>query len=346
MKIPVLGVLIIDTENRKYNFNLGSALYPEIALERCFTEIYQNLSGIYWMDIVLDNFNNNPKYTDDYVFINGNLIFNCSSGYWPLSLFDNKTSYEFKGLNFNLNKTDKEDISFIHNKIKEFGYNVYIRDVSYLDFPACYIVIPGMSQYPNAQSHYTLFGDSINALKSIRDIKILSEEEIKKICELVNSDYDNLKKIGFKVSDIFLYNIDYDINDLDIELLFFMLNYRVENYEKSLFYISKFLENKDFNVYSYYYGIRDYVDLIIKGFDYERIKSILGNIYKEELSNEIILDLSDNAKIFDNHDWTSCFNCENCKLISECRFFNVLSLVKRLQLKQEAFYPNYNDFSI
>lgn len=342
--IPVLGALIIDGKRRKYNFNLGCSLSPEIALQRCFTEIFQNPNGIYWLDIKLEKFNDNPNYLDEFVYINGNNIFNNSTGYWPFSLFNSNASYTFSGLNWNLNNDDEVDLKFIINKIKEFKFDIYIRDVSFLGFPSYYIIVPGMSQFPNSEKHYTLFGDSIIALKGIRHLNSLTESEIENICHNINNDYIYLSKINYKVSDMLLYNTDLDLNILDLELLFFMLNYRVKNFKKALFYINIFLNDKSPSEYLYYYAIKDYVDLKVMGLSDEEIYLILNKIYNKDISEEIISDISDNTKIFNNYNWTNCFNCESCVLENKCMFFDILSIIKRLQNKQKAFEANYNHF--
>ena len=122
---------------------------PEIALERCLTEIYQNPEGIHWLNLKFDIISHFSS--EEFIYVNGNLIFNCSNGYWPLSLFSSKASYQFNGLNTSLNVSDIEDFEFIKGQISKLGFNIYIRDVSFLGFPSYYIIVPGMSQYPNSK---------------------------------------------------------------------------------------------------------------------------------------------------------------------------------------------------
>ncbi len=340
--LPVIGVLIIDRKNGKYNFNLGSSLNPEIALERCLTEIYQNPKGIHWLDLKFEtDFKN---LSEEYIYVNGNLIFNCSNGYWPISLFSASPDYQFKGLNTSLNISDVEDLEFIKNKITELGFDIYIRDVSFLGFPSYYIVVPGMSQFPMSKKHYFLFGDSVEALRKMRDIRNINNNEFVNIAKSINKDYNFLKMIDYKTADIFLYNTDEDLLELDLELLFFMINYKVGNYEYSLKYINLFLENKDFSIYKYYFAIRDFIVLKNRHHNNLDIKSLLAVKYGQEIATEIIEDVGEPEKIFDNYEWTSCFHCEKCELINSCMYFDVLSIIKRMQQKQKKFTPNYNMF--
>jgi len=53
--LPVMGVIIINPKDNTYNFNLGSDPSPITALERCLTELYQSLGGVYYNPIETDN---------------------------------------------------------------------------------------------------------------------------------------------------------------------------------------------------------------------------------------------------------------------------------------------------
>lgn len=340
--LPVIGVLIIDKNNGKYNFNLGSSLNPEVALERCMTEIYQNPRGINWLDLNLEI--DSEIISDENSYVNGNLIFNCSNGYWPISLFYSTPDYLFNGLNNNLNISDIEDMEFIKNKIKELGFDMYIRDVSFLGFPSYYIVVPGMSQFPTSKNHYFVFGDAVENLRKLRNIRKIEYSKFLEIAESINKDYEYLKKIDYKTADIFLYNIDEDLNDLDLELLFFMINFRVCNYKYCLKYIDLFLEDKDFNIYIYYYAIRDFTYLKYINHSNSDIEELLVLKYGKEIANEVLQDLIEPEKIFDNYEWTSCFHCEKCELIKSCKYFDVLSIMKTLQEKQKKIKANYQLF--
>ena len=148
--------------------------------------------------------------------------------------------------------------------------------------------------------------------------------------------------INYKTSDILLYNTDDDLLDLDIELLFYMINFKIKNYEYSLKYIDKFLENKNFSIYKYYYAVRDYTYFKNQKYVNEDIDSFLTIKYGQDTAKEIIDDLGDSEKIFDNYEWTSCFYCEQCKLIESCRYFDILSIIKKLHDKYALFIPHYS----
>lgn len=343
--LPVIGILVIDQENRKYNFNLGASLAPDIALERCLTEIHQNPMGIYWNDINLDNYSGNPRFTSEYIYLNGDKVFTDGTGFWPHSIFNTNFSYNFTGLNYSLNESDESDLEYIKSKINKLGYSIYIRDVSFLGFNSYYIVIPGMSQFPQSENEYKILGDTILSIIELRNLKNLSNNRLKEICETINANYTSLKINGYRLQNAFFYNTNHDLNDLEWELFLFMLNYKVRNFEKAHFYLKKFLNNKPFAVYKYYYGIRDYVYLLLQGQNNLTIKNSLSHLYPDEI-DEIIEDLSNPDDIFKYHELPSCYDCNKCEIENNCLLLNMLKLNKTIQKKQKDNIINQSKLNL
>lgn len=343
LNIPVLGVLVIDVRNGKYNFNLGSALNPGVALERCLTELHQSSEGLKWHDIMFEKYNNNPRYSEEYVFINGNRLFTDGSGDWPISLFEEKPSYEYKGLNRNLDLTDREDLVFIKKLIKGMGFDIYIRDVTFLNLNTYHIVVPGMSQVSLKLSHYTVLNDTLDKLRLLRGVKNLDVEQLKDLCNYINRDYLLLKKLKFDINEMLVFHKNVNILDLTLEQIFFMLNYAAGNIKEAYEYLLKFLENKDFFAYKYYYGVKDYVKLKSEGYDDEEITNSLNILYGDELV-EIVEDVKDPQNIMQYFNWSNDFKCEKCSLIDDCCQFKILGLIKKIQDKHSKAKINHNCF--
>ncbi|TAJ11405.1 hypothetical protein DMA11_16940 [Marinilabiliaceae bacterium JC017] len=342
--LPVIGVLIVDPDKRKYNFHIGAALSPDIALERCLSEIHQNPIGIYWNDVNLNDFSNQEDFSSEYLYLNGNRIFVDGTGLWSTNILGGTPDYEFKGLNYSLNRTDERDLRFIREKINELGFHSYIRDVSFLGFNSYYIVVPGMNQFPISKSHYAVLGDTIARLKRVRDIKNVTTEELKELCHELNRNYSLLKLCDFRFQDLLLYNINFDIQDLDLELLLFMMNYKVGDESAAFFYMSKFLEDKEVKSHAYFFAIKDYLKLKLQNKNLTDVTNILSLLYPEE-ATEVISDLNDPEKIFQYYEWSSCFNCESCEITKDCKFFAAIRLVKNIQKRQAEYVADSKVFS-
>lgn len=242
-----------------------------------------------------------------------------------------------------MNKSDNKDLIYIKNKVKELGFEIFIRDVSFLGFNSYYVVVPGMSQYPSKKQHYKILSDAYLCFHALRDIKRKSEEEIQKMCGIINKEYLSIIHSKFDFQQLLVYHVNEDILDLDIELLLFMLNYRVSNFNEAYFYINEFVKNKDFCSYKYYHGIKDYLKLKIQGYNDKEIIDSLKLLFNEEVY-EIVEDMEDPSKIFQYYEWSSCFSCENCEITKDCRQFDFLKMMKTIQNMQQKRIINHNDF--
>lgn len=341
--LPVLGVLVIDEKRGKYNFNLGSALNPGIALERCITELYQSAEGLPWYDLKFEQYVGNPTYDEDFIYINGNKLFLDSSGSWSMSLFGQKSSYPYTGINKKLDISDSSDIVFIKELIHKLGFEIYLRNVSFLGLNSYYVIVPGMSQYPLKRIHYEVLNESYEALNALRNIKEISDTELKRICKLVNADYNKLKMFNFNLNEMLLYHTNRDLLDMNLEILFFMINYKAGDLQNAYFYMIEFLKDKDFASYKYYYGIMDYVKLKLEDYSDTEIENFLKILYGDE-TLEIIEDVKEPSKIMQYYKWPSCFKCEECALFGDCRQFDFLHIMKKIQDRQEEVLINYNAF--
>lgn len=341
--IPVIGTLIIDEKKGKYTFNLGSALNPGIALERCLTELYQSATGLSWHDITFTKYVDNPQYDETSTFVNGNKLFLDGSGDWTVSLFQETPSYQYKGLIRDLDITDDKDLNFIKTTINALNYKIYIRNVSFMGFNSYYIVVPGMSQFPSQRKHYEVLNDSLYSLHSLRNIENLSKEQLQSLCVKVNNDYTTLKSFHFNFNEMLPFHSNQDLLDLSFELLLFMLNYKAGYIEKAFVYISDFLKDKDFESYKYYFGIKHYIKLKMENYGDAEIQKILSILYKDE-TQEIIADVRDPEKIMQYYKWPQNFECEKCHLISDCLQWSLLRVIKNIQKKQIDANINHQDF--
>lgn len=137
--LPVIGLLIIDHDSNSYAFHLGADTSPVIALERCFTELFQCRDleqSLKEIDITRDPFEDSYLSRKERIDEEFFKFIADGSGKLPNSILLSNFSYSFKGLNHDLNKSDREDLIYLFDKIEELGFNVYIRNASFLNFPS------------------------------------------------------------------------------------------------------------------------------------------------------------------------------------------------------------------
>lgn len=154
--LPVIGLLIIDHDSNSYAFHLGADPSPIVALERCFTELFQCRQlehSLKKIDICKDPFGESSLSREQKINEEFFKFIADGTGVLPNSILLSTPSYPFKELNWGLSKSDKSDLIYFLEKIDTLGFHTYIRDVSFLTFPSFYIYIPGMSEISS------VFGD-------------------------------------------------------------------------------------------------------------------------------------------------------------------------------------------
>lgn len=337
-EIPALGLLIVDKENRLYNFKLGVDFTPEIALERCMTEIYQgslSFKGLPMQFFDKDEIRLDDNVGEDPEYYNFNRIFIDSSGQWPISIFSDKNSYEFKGFSPSYGNSTQEDLKLAIGLIKKLGFkDIFIRNTSFLGFPTYHIVVPGMSQYIRKSTHFGTYKKSFPDLSLLRSLPSVTDDEMRMLAKALAENYEIMKYFEFNYTDVYLPNINEDLLELDIELLAFMVFYYLEDFNQAYVFMNKFLLNKDPAQYVYYYIISDYVKFKhIRQHSDEFVKSVLYKIYHPQEVDEVFADLAVPRNIFQYHEFPDCYNCDNCKVSKDCTLFEVLKIEKKLRDK-------------
>lgn len=330
LDIPIIGVLIIDYTTNAYVFNVGAAMSPDIALQRCFTEIYQGDQYLQMLNKIDVLHSLNANSPDDIKNREMLSFITKGKGKLPNSIFIK--GKDIDTLNWELGQNDEKDFNFLINAILSLGYDIYIRDVSFLGFPSFYIYIPGMSEvmYPFDENLYDNYHTMFFNVKLLYDLKNKSIKEYKEIISfLENEKIDNIR--------LFPYNISID-NTYNRMYLLSLLCYRISDYRKASKYLSEFIDSLDSDVsnVSYFCCARDFFYYRSLNIDKEEIIEYLNVFYPIEIVQEVIIDLIDEKKIFDYQNLSKCFDCHNCTIKTECKLIDVLRIKKKMQDKQSC----------
>lgn len=139
---PVLALLLYSPDKTKYIVHLGADLNACVALERCFTEIFQGYTA---ETLRFDNDVNDCEKLDLFNEFKRSLMHGRGRQY--ASFFNDTPSYPYQGhITIPVGDDFREDLHNICQWIINKGYDIYIRDNSFLGFPALHIVIPGLSE--------------------------------------------------------------------------------------------------------------------------------------------------------------------------------------------------------
>lgn len=323
--LPVLGLIIINHNNHTYNFKLGSNFVPEIALERCLTEVYQSNTGFRGLSYL--NVSQIDEKTRYYQMLKD------GSGQWPSSIFYAIPSYNYKGFNRTLGKNDSDDLKYASELICKLGSNLYIRDNSFLGFPSYYVIAPGLSWV------YRNFDDLRDAIEADPSF-IISEFNMK--LDIYSDIEAFTKKLEFslKINNHFCFNdlIPYynskKLKVLSPYLFLCMAYYYMENYQAAYDNIVKFLKGKG-ERYEYYYAVSEYIlHRFLKKTNDTDIINMLTIKYGHIITTEVINDMRSTKNIFRYYEFEKYFDWDNMDTNEESSLIDILRIEKKIQQKK------------
>jgi YcaO-like protein with predicted kinase domain len=322
LKLPVIGLIILDKVDNIYRLNIGSDTCFKTALSRTLTEIFQGLNHNNFKDKFLEipNKVNAPYLFDNVNVVDKNTNFRMflknGKGFFPLSLFGNKNSYDFDSTTFFPSTSYEEDVKYLLKLGANLGYDIYLRDVSFLGFPSVYIYIPNVSLLgdKNIYNNDSIDGNTImfNSLESYLfpfDKFINNEKKIKNVINILKElNLTHKSNNDFRLKDIlrleFKKGSDWDT--IPINYFLSILYILIKDYKNGRKYLNEFINQNNLKNIDYYNQVLKYLNLL-------ETNSSLKNI-----PSEIINSFKDSASIFSFINYPSCPNCSDCKLSNVC----------------------------
>lgn len=326
--LPVIGLLAINPKKHTFSFRLGADLSEDIALQRCFSEMFQGCDDFDDSHFLPIDFCENWDVFDEF---NKNVV--NGRGRIPIKIFLGEEDTSYKGLGFSKGTTFRYRLHEILDWLKEHNYRLYIRDHSFLGFPAYHLYIPGMSNVDNR------LYDVRKEIKACENYyKIQSEFDLKGID---NDDAINLigkfKKDSRTRIPLFFYNSS-QLNYLDKNMAISLLSYRIGNGEDAYNYWNLFLKSRELKgqkLSEYYYCVRDMFGLCISNTKHEDMVRALSIIYPKCLAERVLDDMRERNKIFINFPIPTCFRCLECELKNTCSYCTIIQIENRIQKRQK-----------
>lgn len=153
-KYPVAALIILEKNTGKYGIKLGCHPDFGVAMERTFTEAAQGQDIYQYSGRSTIDFYNCDVEEETNMYN----TYKVGKGQFPYQIFGTETTYPF---------TPVKDVSEMDNEelmkrwcsdILDEGYDILIRDVSYLGFPSIHIIIPGLSEMTESMDiHYRTY---------------------------------------------------------------------------------------------------------------------------------------------------------------------------------------------
>lgn len=347
--LPVVGIVIIDREAQKYYMRSGAHPSFEIALERCLTETLQGKLLNDTLHEFMTEYSSEDSVSNQPA--NYRSIVATGKGVYPGEIFSPQESYpfsEFRDVDY---MTNKDMLHYLTELILSKGYDILVRDVSFLDFPSVHVVIPGMSDifYADKQT-LELFRYRKETQISIRNLSQASDEELNMLVRFIINrqkfvlEADNITRIlGFPVKETFPWHKVFNQQFISAAL------YRQGRVEEAWKVMCSFIDyvlkqnrlikmsNRDF---TYNKCVRDFLYSQMNGLDGAEIKGRLKMIYPTDIVDKVFQIWGQPESVFKEYGKVPCWNCSDCDIRQHC-FHEPISNLHKLLKKRYA--ENYID---
>lgn len=311
---PVIGLLVYNEDKSKYIIQLGADLSLQVALERCFTEIFQGHTA---KTLDFENEINSCESLDLFNEFKRSLVY--GRGRMPAEFFKDQPSYSFNthsyipaGNNFT------EDFTNIIDWLKNNGYDIYIRDNSFLGFPTYHICIPGLSdidkEFCNANARIIDKQLTENQISPLYRLPLLDNEELKTAIKI-------LEKMEKDVIALVPHNRNKN-NNVNRFLILMLAYYKIGNDNEALRCLTEYISRKEKNgqpVRKYYYAMKE----LLEGKDMPTDFDKDWYIAKNTLANR------DNAMLA--CILPTCYSCETCEIQEGCRYKFLMDIELKTQ---------------
>lgn len=290
--MPVLGLLIWNEAS--YQFKLGVATSPDAALSRCFTEIFQGHEGNGCLlpkdpcKMVASRENYQKAKID-------------GTGHFPVGVLADRGESNLKNF-LPFEKTDIEgDYRVLTGALLSAGYDVYIRDCSYLGFPAYYIYVPGLSDvYPQLMDYQRRIDRCVQLTRHAKSPRIPT------------------------------YNAAYSPSRYPSALYSFAISLKRKDYAKAERCFDSLL-GRQLPKTPYNEAILEFVRLRAAGGRIEKIATRLKEHYGELITTKILIEFGPNADTSAVFKLPICFNCSRCPTKSTCALIDLAKIDKAVQ---------------
>jgi ribosomal protein S12 methylthiotransferase accessory factor len=340
-RIPALGLILLNREANTYRLNVGSDTGFQVALSRCLTEIYQGFADEENLDArLLPVPQEEAPYferDDELSLFQRSLVFaqftKDNSGVFPVTLFGDQPHYAFDPSVFTTKDSYEREVKALVSYFHKAGYNVYIRDVSFLGFPSVFVYVPDVSTQGRKSAvlptggnpHLMLHLDKIEPM--IFRLSDCTKQELFAIAEV-------LENLGGANPIAGLFNVRLkqasEWKELCVAFLLTQIWIRLGRYDRARKSFGRFLETRGDNN-PYYSLVEKYLTLRDAGLSEQEVSErLLRQPTPKDIVSQVCQDLSDPTKVFDFIKLPSCPNCADCRLNKECITVRAMNIAQTL----------------
>ncbi len=330
---PVSGLVIIEKNTGNYGLKLGCHPDFGVAIERTLTEAAQG------SDILLYSKRSKLDFANQRVSDVNNILNGFKSGIaqFPYEILL-KTDAPFIPVEDVSNYNNKQILNRLVEKISNQGYEILVRDVSYLGYPTYQILIPGLSEVFDMTDYwYSAFNTKFHILKLLNFPSKINRDNVKYIIGIMdcfaNSQLENSMRSYYGV----LSNIPCPAEEYGLGWMYYtaMCYAFTEDYkrasERMLLIVSQ-TGNKDL----LYYAVYQYFCGMVYEKNHNKVISYLKHFFDQKICDKVDSIFHNPNKILTNqypeHDFLDFEACEKTKCCDYYAYRNIVTKYKEAQI--------------
>ena len=329
---PVVGTIIADRQRGTFGMKLG--VHPDfpVALERTLTEAFQGAR--------LDQFTQNCtiEYQEDRLLHRDNdlNIMKIGVGSYPPELLAEKSTYDFFPPEQPDGQTNREMLTTMLRKILDQGYDILVRDASYLGFPSYHIIVPGFSEiYPIDEIRLRELTTCFNVIHSFEHFPQITEPEVERIIRYIKFKQTSLIEnhmtmlMGKPLAKPFVGG------PFEVQFLLGALLYRLGRFQEAYQSFRLVSLQVDQNVQKeapYYRCVKDYCNAKAATQDSYSIQHQLRQLYAKEVVDRVSDQFCEPENVLEKlYPNMTCYNCSTCEATNLCHYPKTEQTMKRLK---------------
>lgn len=348
-KYPVAGLVVFKPGKDCFGLKLGSHPDLEIAIERTFTEAFQGMDEEAFSSVNRVDFSN---FQVDHM-INIYNTFKTIYGKYPWQVLIEDPQMPFEGWNGSSGRKDNKSmfIDMVNIFIKE-GYDVLIRQVSFLGIPACQILVPGLSEMLPVSSKVIRACNTRKYVgKILKRPDTLTENEKRIINRNARFWKYSVLENKMEVQYNLIGNLEFpgDKNGNGLLYLEMASYYSLGNFQAAADSLKSWMEKEERmgEIDAFHKAAFHYINIKASGCDTDAGENALTQIYGEEVMKQVSQIFGDPEKIIEKlYPKFDCPDCEHCNNYSDlCKQAEYREIIKKLWRRQESFGLDQRKFA-
>lgn len=330
---PVVVLVIIDKKRQSYGVRLGAHPEFEIALERTLSEAFQGKTIEVFTGLSIFRFDNADVQFDDNIAN----IAKIGLGQYPTELFNEAPDYEFAPFSDVIGKSNGEILKDMLELIISQGYDVLIKDASYLGFPAYHVISPGFSEIHEANLMKVQEAKSmLAARKALRNLHNASDNELREIVSYLKYKQNSINENTFSTLAGVDFRKKYSGEGYEHYFLIGVCLYKLGNYMESASVFSLVAnESSDNAEKTYYKCIADYAAAMAGNKTAEEISGILELFYPGDIVKKACCNMEKPREVMEKfYPGIACFNCSKCGASDNCGYSIARGIKRALKDRQ------------